>query len=53
VLLVVPIILTMAVLFSAAMRLLVKESHASLGIIQSLKVVVVVVIDDLAFRHHL
>lgn len=56
-LLVVPVILVMAmsVLFGATERLHVipvRESHSCLGVVHSLKVVVVVA-DDVALRHHL
>lgn len=57
-LLVVPVILVMAmnVLFTATVRLHVipvNKSYSSFGIVQGLKVVVVVTVDDVALWHHL
>lgn len=56
VLLVVPVILVvaMSVLFGAAVRLnVIRVSRSSLGVVQGLEVVVVVVVDDAALWHHL
>lgn len=55
-LLVVPVVLVMSVLFGASVRrhvVSVVESVSSLGVIQSLKVIIVGAVDYVTLRHHL
>lgn len=50
------LVVTMSMLFGATVRLHIvpiSESHSSLGVIQGLKVVVVIAVNDVALWHHL